>query len=470
MSPREIFRNRLDLPIRCGQSSVAFCESFDDVPSAVRGRGGDLDPAIWGAYRFTPDGVDAYPAATHNHVRTTTIPACRSTFTDTVVYPPYDILICDPSGSRSSRLMTSARIQYYGQIGFKARQPFDFASRTGTIWLDVDAVSEGTTETWVNVSITEDPVPAHTFLEAGNHETGPQPKNAVMIAFAGNGPSGRVTVENVNVYADYAMTTLTPTFSVSGTDKPAVNAGDLNHIEIRISTTSLQVWESDYSTDDEVTFPNFRKIYEATLSLGWSRGYVHFVARNHATEKFSGGSEHIYFWDRVAFDGPLLTAPRAYEIPDNGVIGTRPPDLPLEPGYDYMRLAYEVSDGTNKAEGVWNGNGTKISPLTFTGSVDVTGATSAQLTLNLFILANGAADTTMGLKYKFNGGTWRTRTLTAGEVGAVNNAGSAGNLSLVIDVLVADLTSGTNTIDFSTVNISMGYPPLVMNIDLLVNT
>jgi hypothetical protein len=275
-------------------------------------------------------------------------------------------------------------------------------------------------------------------------------------------------VGTVCVYANYVLTQLTPTFTAIGSTKPLVNLGDLNRVEVRISTTSLEIWMSDYSTDDEVTFPNFHKIYAADLTLGWSRGYVHFGGDNHATEKFGFSPQHIYFWDNLFFDGPLLPAPRAYELPDNSVIGTVPPNLPDEPGFDYMRLAWEISDGSNKAQGIWDGNGTKVSPLTFAGSVNLSGATSAQLTLNLFALAQGAADTTWGLLYRFNGGTWRTRLFTAGDVTAINTTGSAGYLALVIDVALGDLTTGSNTIDFSSVNLPMSFPPTVMNVDLLV--
>lgn len=450
-------------------SAYTFLETFTPVPSAIRGRGGDLDPTVWGVARFTPDGVNAYPAATLNHVQTAAIPATRSTYTGgSPVYPPYDIQVCDSVGAQPIRLMTVARQQFYGECpDMRIRQAFDFASRTGTIGFDVDAVSGGVTETWVNLDITEDPIPAHTFLEATNHETGPIPKNAVLIAFSDNGTAGHVTVGNVNVYASYVMTTLTPTFTLSGASRPTVSAGFPNRTEVRMSTTSLEVWMSDY-TPDYVTFPNFQKIYAANLSLGWSRGYVHCKNSNHATEKFSGLTEHVYYWGNIWFDGPAIAVPRAYELPDNTHISTVPPNLPDEPGYDYTQLAWEVSDGVNKAEGFWNG-AAHVGPVTVTGSVNLSGATSAHLTLNLFANAvTHTADTSWTLKYRFNGGTWRSYAFSAGDVTAINTAGSAGNLALVIPVLLADLNTGTNTLDCSAANLPMDYPPLVMNCDLEV--
>lgn len=447
----------------------AFAENFAR-PSSVRGRGGDLDQAVWGSAQYAPNTTGG-PGV--NYTIKATIPYCRSGFGPGDVWPPDNTLICDGASSNPGTLMTGAVIQYYGNNCYMIRQPFDFLNRTGLIVCDVDAWSDGITGTWVNVDITDDPVPAPTWLEASNHETGGIPKNAVMIQWSDNSgsPNNRVTIGNVNVYANYVLTTLTPTFSVSWASCPTTLQNSLNHIEIQLSATHLTVFMSDYSTDGGLTFPNFRKIYEADLTTPFSRGYVHISARNHATLKFGFSPTGVYHWDNVKFDGPVLAAPRAYEMPDNTTIvtgynnGTDPP-------FDYMNLGYEISDGTNKAQGVWS-PGSLVSPLTFTGSVNLSGMSSAKMTMNLFLnVGYGSAftaDTTVGLLYRLNGGTWRTRLLTSAEVTMINNTvGCAGNFLMVIDVPFGDLASGTNTIDFSTVNVNMGYPPQVANLDLLV--
>src|ERR1700682_215668 len=38
----------------CGLANGAFCDTFDEGPAAIRGRGGDLDPAKWSAARLAP--------------------------------------------------------------------------------------------------------------------------------------------------------------------------------------------------------------------------------------------------------------------------------------------------------------------------------------------------------------------------------------------------------------------------------
>jgi hypothetical protein len=104
--------------------------------------------------------------------------------------------------------------------------------------------------------------------------------------------------------------------------------------------------------------------------------------------------------------------------------------------------------------------------------VNLTGATSATLTFNCFVNAvSQTPDTTWGIKTRLNSTTWRTRLLTATEVTVLDNdLGSAGYLALAIDVPLGDLVTGTNTLEFDMVNIPMDFAPMVLNIDLLVNT
>ena len=66
------------------------------------------------------------------------------------------------------------------------RQALDCGSRTimlheGRIVFDVDAVNLDGLATYVEIDLTEDPVPAPTFRELQNYETGPVPKNGLMM-------------------------------------------------------------------------------------------------------------------------------------------------------------------------------------------------------------------------------------------------------------------------------------------------
>jgi hypothetical protein len=51
-----------------------------------------------------------------------------------------------------------------------------------------------------------------------------------------------------------------------------------------------------------------------------------------------------------------------------------------------------------------------------------------------------------------------------------NGLRNAGTRSLLPDVDVADLVPGTNTLELTTSNAPMSYPPVVLNVDLILQT
>jgi hypothetical protein len=445
----------------CDLTSPAFCETFDQGPSSVRGRGGDLDPSRWSTARLAPSDMSGSVA---NPVRSAPIPPCKASFPQTSAFPPDDTLICDPSGNRSAQLMTAVAIQNYGNNSYMIRQPFDFAGRTGKIVFDVDAASGGNLSGWVGIDITQDPVPAPTFREFENFEPGPVPRNGLMMKWSeicGQG-NNYVTLGNVMVYRDYAPTMVTPTFNVTGGNCAKTQLGSLNHFEVRVSQTQLEIYGSDFSNDNGNTFPNFRRLYAANINLGFTRGYVHVSARNHATVKYGFGEDWVFHWDNIGFDGPALPAGRGYEIPNNNTSTTHD-------GAAMRNLGYQLHDGTvsGKPAGMYNPS-TRIAPFSIAG-VNLTGVVDARLTLNAFFNTIGhTASTSWGLSYRFNGGTLRTRMLTALEVQSLNIAGSAGNVALVIDVPVGDVAGGANTLELLPIGAPMDLVPSIANIDLVL--
>jgi len=455
----------------CNLSSPAFCDTFNEGPSAIRGRGGDLDPSKWAVGRISGE-IQSSGGGTANPDLVAPIPACRASFTQTSVYPPNDTLICDPSGTRTSQLMTAAAIQNYGNNSYMIRQPFDFAGRTGKIDFDVDAIGAtlfhvvglgNTLGGYPEIDITEDPVPAPTFREFTNFEVGPTPKNGLVLKFSGFAecPNG-VAPLNTMVYSNYVGTIIKPTFDhVKGCAN--TSPGSLNHFEIQVSQTHIDVYGSDSSADNGQTFPNYKLLYSANINLPFSRGYVHVDSRNHATIKYGFGPDVVFHWDNIGFDGPALSAPRAYEIPDNTTALTYN-------GSPAINLGYLLRDGSNGIPAGMYDPVNKINPLSFQ-NVDISGITSATLTLNAFFNAGThTPDTNWGIGYRFNGGTWRTVNLTSSQVAGMSNnsGGPQGITAFVINVPVTDLVQGTNTLEFLPVNSPMDYPPVVSNIDLLL--
>jgi hypothetical protein len=447
----------------CNLSAPAFCDTFNQGPSAIRGRGGDLDPSKWATARLSGE-IGSSGAGTANPVPVAPIPQCRAGITQTSAFPPNDTLICDPNGTQSSQLMTAVSIQNYGVNSYMARQPFDFAGRTGKIDFDVDAVDQGLGG-FIELELTEDPSPATTFREFQNFEVGPVPRNGLTLRFSGFAecPSA-VAPHNTFVYNNYVGTIVTPTFNHSnGCAK--VSRGSLNHFEVQVSQSHIDVYGSDFSTDNGRTFSNYKLLYSANINLPFTRGYVHFNSKNHATVKYGFGPNAVFHWDNIGFDGPVISVPRAYEITDNTTVTTYN-------GSQRQNLGYQLLDATTgKPAGIYSPS-TKINSLAFQ-NVNTSGITSATLTLNAFFnTVTHAPHSTWGIRYRLNGNTWRNYNLTTGDLAGINAIAGAplGILSLSIDVPTADLVSGTNTLELLPLDAPMDYPPVVANIDLLLGT
>ena len=370
----------------------------------------------------------------------------RGGYLKSSVLPPNDTLICDLSGTRSSQLMTAVAMQNYGVNSYMIRQPFDFAGRTGKIVFDVDAVDQGLGG-FVEIELTEDPTLATTFREFQNFEVGPVPRNGLTLRLANSAEcSNAVAPVNTMIYKNYVGAIITPTFNHSN-GCARTSRGSLNRFEVQVSQSRIDVFGAEFSTDNGQTFSNNKLLYSANISLPFTRGYVHFNPRNHASAKYGFGPDVVFHWDNIGFDGPVIAAPRAYEIPDNTVMTSYH-------GGQVQNLGYQLSDGTNgTAAGIYNLS-TKINSLTFQ-NVNTSGITSATLTMNAFFNAVvHTASTNWGISYRFNGGTWRNRNLTVGDLASINAiaGGPLGHLALSIDVQTTDLVSGNNTLELLPLN------------------
>jgi len=427
----------------CGIANTAFCSTFEDGPSDVRGRAGDLDPKLFSAGRIAPQNMSGDGKTVW--VGPATIPSCRSGV-EGEVFPPDDTLICTPTTTiGSSHLLTAVASQNYGVNSYRIRQPFDIEGRTGTIALDVDATMLDGLFGWASVEITEGPDPTPSFTE---YEYGSLPRNALEIQFDGNhcGRAG-ISVGNVLVFDDYAVR------EVHGQADDATcfatSLGHLNRVRIRISESHLEVLASDFSADG-LTFAEPRVVYSGDLTLPFSRGYVHFTAHNHATIKYGYEDAWIVRWDNIGFDGPKLTNFREYEIADSG-------DAQTYDGEAGINLGYALHDAPGPNP-----------PLTFEG-VDLTGATKATLAFSSYYLQGGNY-ASYTLRYRFNGGAFVDRPFDEGEVDAISTMSQLGAMLQTIDVPLSALQNGTNTLELATSNVPTNYPPAIANVELVLTT
>lgn len=435
-----------DGPPGCGLAAAAFCDAFD-APSGATSRSGELDPKKWSAARMCniggPTNEDEAVA-----IGLATVTDCRSGLPNRVP-TNLDTLICDGNDHiQSSHLLVATAAQNYGQNSYRARQPFDFAGRTGTVVFDADGSNAGLLG-WISLEITEHPTPAPSFTFEQNYENGSIPENAIEIQFVHNCGGNNVGVSNIIVYDDFAQAS---PFSLGTTCVPT-EAGKLNHFEVRLSEQRIEVFATPPSTDG-LSFGEPVLLGSADIALPFSRGYVHFTTHNHATLKYSNDTVDAWVvrWDNLGFDGPAIVgASREYEALDSLT----------QTSSGKTNVAYRLAD-------VADGPAQTIS----IHDVDLQGVTGAKLALQNWNLhfAGSEPPADYALNYRLNGHAWKVRTLTASELQMMADLPNAGTRSLLLDVDVADLIAGTNLLQFTTTNANMGYPPVVLNIDLIVET
>lgn len=436
-------------PMVCGEGEMAFCDNFE-APAPGGPRTVDLDATRWSAARIAPqlptEGECAMCAGA------ATIPACREGV-GTSVFPDQDTLICDANADiASSHLLVAVASQNYGQNTYRIRQPFDFTGRTGNIVFDVEAYSDSTLYGWAAVEISEDPTPTPSFPD---YEYGPLPRNGIQIEFTRCDGAEAVGVLEVRVFRDFVMTRVEPTFVAMYGDCMSITKGRLNHVEVALSRTNVEVWGSDVSPDG-VEFGNFRRLFAGDIDLSFERGYVSITGRNHATIKYSMESGEVLDawlvrWDNVGFDGPVVSNYREYSAPDS---------LQSIRGGEFMNYGYAIPSS----------EGSPLS-LSFEG-VDPSNAARARLAFSIYYPScyTESECGAYNLRYRLNGGAWHDRRLDAAEIAALLIQNQQGCANQIIDVDAAELVSGTNTVEFATPDIAGSYPPALANLDLVIDT
>ena len=453
----------------CGLPQAAFCENFESGPAAVsdRGRGNELSRTRFSASRYAPslstgDGETFWAWEGELGMMDGEPDVCRAGL-PTFFLPSTDTLVCEPNATiGSGYLLGIVGSQNYGSNGYRIRQPFDFANRTGRIVFDADLSNDPILLGYLSVTIAEDPTPTPSWDLNGR---GPNPRNGLMIVFV----SSTIDVHDVR---DQAMTTLSGPVST-----PPSQRGHLSRVELRLSRTALEVLTSEPSPDGltfgavvsrrSVTFPQ---------PLTFTRGYVTLVGHNHATWKYAITYAGLprpmpswnTYWDNIGFDGPAITNTREYEIPDAGIpsnettIDEHPPGTFTTVLHHGLSLGYTIPDGEN-ATGA---------PLTFS-NVSMAGATRARLVFNGYYqghdnneqlrLGNGR------LRYRINDHPRHDRAFTPGEIAMLDEPGQTGGFNHSFDIPLSELHDGDNSVRFSTLNIESGYPNAVVNLDLLID-
>jgi hypothetical protein len=275
----------------------------------------------------------------------------------------------------------------------------------------------------------------------------------------------------------------------------------LNHVEVYITQTHLEVWVSDVSPDG-VNFPDLHMLWAGDVALPFSRGYVSLAVRNHATIKYWLSSAATVRFDNIGFDGPVVPGAREYSGPDSltaytGLPGCKMsgtacqwegdviPAAPEDAGRVMCAQTACTNDGEGRNVGYVVPTSTEMAaPAAIPFSGVVKGAAQrARLALAAiypYFEWNGVFPpaTTIVLRTRWNGGPWRDRPINDAEVNAftdfspsLGGAGAgAGLLNQVIDVDVGDLRDGDNLLELESDGTWTGtYRVMVTGVDLILD-
>ena len=451
----------------CALAHPAFCETFESGPAVLsdRGRGHELSRSRFSVTRYEPslstgNGQAFWVWEAELGQMAGEPDVCREDVPE-LLLPTKDTLICEPSATIGTRYLLSAvGAQNYGSNAIRIRQPFDFGGRTGRIAFDADVYNNFLLG-YHSVVISADPSPTPSWDINGR---GPNPREGVMVILAGAG----IDVHQVR---DYAMSVLP---GDPGTLPGA--RGRLAHVEIRLSQQQVEVLTSGPSVDG-IQFGALvsRRTVVFPQPLGFSRGYVSLIGHNHATWKYAMSFGNLprplrswnTYWDNIGFDGPVIDTTREYENPDAAVAATETTTDPFPPGmqttvvHSGQSLGYYIP---NDSEGM-------SAPLTFR-EVSLAHATRARLVFNGYYQGYNEDGIRLGtgrLNYRFNDGPTHVRAFTPGEVAMLDEPGQTGGYNHSIDIPLAELRDGDNTVRFSTSHIGSGYPNAVVNLDLLID-
>jgi hypothetical protein len=321
----------------CGMQlggTPAFCDTFD-APAGTGNRSGQLNGTVWGVSRWTGDmnfGSNyRFPWVP------STLMGCNG---PQPARPGTDIVIC--SGQLRQSTNDNATGAFEGgtvtALTMYAKQPFNFAGRTGTISFDVSNDTQGSHGAWPELWVTDTPMPG-PFLHFQN-KLGSSSANAFGIRLhasttAGQGgqlssncPSDnniRWTVGSVVAVRNYVVDdtegygtrskmTMTPTGCVIASS--GANGGGLNHVEVQVSQNQIDV----YATDAGKTAPLIHIAKITDVNLSFTQGLVWLEDAHYNADKSLRTPlqhDHTFAWDNFAFDGPRVARDLSYDVPDS---------------------------------------------------------------------------------------------------------------------------------------------------------
>ena len=430
----------------CGIANPAFCETFSS-PDGDGNRSGDLNGTLWGVSRQL--GAVNFGQGQYYDVMPTTMQRCG---TDVIVQPPHDVAICN------GQAVESVSDQHgVTSLAMYPKQPFDIADRTGTVTFDVSDDSHGSHRAWPEFWYTDQPVPA-PFTHFSSLQS--VPKNGFGVRFAAYCPPnvpgcgvrfvctdepadvGVITVDSAvvinNYVSDDSFTDVNVgTISVTpvGCVKASSGPGDLNRFQLQVSQNEIDV----FGTDAGTTSPLKKIAVINNMSLTLTRGLI-WIEDVHYNGDKDGPDQgtHTFTWDNVGFDGPVLPRDLAFDVSDSLVPLTNYPGL--------LNLGWSVfpSDAT---------------PL----SLIVPNVYNVDQAVGALVTFNYTTYNPVTISYRVNNGAWHDQPWPFGACYTQNDFVLCGAKTIAVPVDVADVQTGTNTIEFKSTDATA-----IANVDLVL--
>jgi hypothetical protein len=289
---------------------TTFCDAFQT--KFPGGRAGDLDESKWSYSRLSQETNPSQ--GTVDKFVPVNAEFCM---THQVRLADQDSFICGQEFGESNHWMEGIFDNgSYVMDSNRITQPFDFASRTGTLDFSVDAKTTGGHGSWIEVWLTQDPMQSPHTDKPGTHL---YPRNGIGFTFDDPedcGPSSGYTTQTFNSlrvvdeFADYVDTPHT-------VNSPCFSTQDdhANHFQIKVATDHVEVWASDAGGS------NFRQIANVPTSLDFTRGYWNLEHAQYNASKCDQAQDcqnsFTYHWHAVSFDGPSVAPDKSYQVPDS---------------------------------------------------------------------------------------------------------------------------------------------------------
>ena len=386
--------------------AAAFCDTFNSPTPNPATRAGDLDATVWGVSRINT--IDIYS----NVWLPTQLLGCG--VGAIAASPPNDVRICN---GRLYQASTDGGGQ--STLAMYPKQPFDIAGgRTGRVVFDVSADSDGPHAAWPEFWWTDLPVPApHGKLSSNTTYA----RNSYGFSLG----SDTCGANGTNVYEMYITRNgafeIVP-FTKTGCVTKGSATGGLNHFEVRMSQTRVEVWASEPGSTA------VKQIAVATLNMPMTRGVIWIEDVHYNANKFDDQGTHTFAWDNVGFDGPTPYRDLTFDVQDN--------NTPL--GGGALGLGYGVGTGSTAV----------VSPGVYWQQTP----TAAYVGFNWF------ATTTSVPNVRVNGGPWHSTPWPFAE-------SEFAWRTIGVPIPMSEVVAGNNTIEFTW---GGGGQTVVANINIIL--